>query len=231
MVVMAREVKAGEPVAARRRVYWQIVGTDGISPALAEAGGQPQISTNGGVWTGAGIGTLVAIGSGRYYADPTQGAVANVGDVIETRYKSPATAECPGDTVRVVAYDPDSDLAAVKGKTDALGAGQVTLISPVSVAGDRVEIRAGDDYLAADGRAIDFSAAGWPDLTGGSVAFALHGSSYQGSIPVHGSGSQTVRWEPSKAVTSGLRSGTVYAVATLANSDVVTLLSARVDVS
>lgn len=43
--------------------------------ATSEAGGQPQISTDGVVWTNTGIGTLTAIGNGRYYADLTQAAV------------------------------------------------------------------------------------------------------------------------------------------------------------
>ncbi len=111
---MPRLVKVSEATAARRRVYFQLVLSDGITPALAEAGGQPQISTNGGSWTNTGIGTLTAIGNGRYYADLTTGAVATAGDEIETRYKSLLTAECPGDSVQVVAFDP-SDLFVAPG--------------------------------------------------------------------------------------------------------------------
>lgn len=100
-------VLANEATAGRRRVYFHCVdATDGITAETGEAGGQPEISTNGGAWTSTGIGTLSAIGNGRYYADLTQVAVATAGDAIETRYKSVNTAETPGDSVRVVAFDP-----------------------------------------------------------------------------------------------------------------------------
>ncbi len=98
---MARLVQAGEATAARRRVYFLLVATDGITPALSESGGQPQVSVNGGAWTDAGIGVLVAIGQGRYYADLDPATVATPGDWAETRFKSAGTAECPGDSVQV----------------------------------------------------------------------------------------------------------------------------------
>ena len=54
-----------------------------LESALAEAGGQPQISVNSGAWTNTGIGVLVAIGNGRYSAPLTQAAVnGSAGDWI-----------------------------------------------------------------------------------------------------------------------------------------------------
>jgi len=104
---MAVLVKANEATATRRRVYFHLVDvTDGLTPETGEAGGQPQVATNGGAWTDTGIGTLSHIGNGRYYADLTQTLVATAGDSIETRFKSANTAETPGDSVRVVAFDP-----------------------------------------------------------------------------------------------------------------------------
>lgn len=106
---MARLMLANQATAAKRRVYFDLRdATDGITAETGEAGGQPQISTNGGAWTNTGIGTLVAIGNGRYYAELTQAAVQTAGDVIETRFKSANTAESPGDSVQVVAFDPDN---------------------------------------------------------------------------------------------------------------------------
>jgi hypothetical protein len=100
-------ILANESAAARRRVFFHCVDvTDGITPETGEASGQPQISTNGAAFTDTGIGTLTHIGNGRYYADLTQSAVATAGDAIETRYKSANTAETPGDSVRVVAFNP-----------------------------------------------------------------------------------------------------------------------------
>lgn len=114
-----RQVLAGQATAARRRVFFHLVGADGITPATGESGGQPQISTNGGAWSNTGIGALTSIGNGRYYADLTAAAVGNSGDVIQTRYKSANTAECPGDSVRVVAIDLDNGASLGLSNVDA----------------------------------------------------------------------------------------------------------------
>ena len=100
-------IKAGETTAEDKRVYFQCVdATDGIAAETGEAGGQPQISTNGAAFTNTGIGVLVAIGSGRYYAVLTDGAVDTTSRVIESHYKSANTAEAIGTTIQVVAFDP-----------------------------------------------------------------------------------------------------------------------------
>jgi hypothetical protein len=104
-----RLIQAGTTDTTLLQLYFAVVQTDGISPALDEAGGQPQISTNGTAWTNSGIGVLVAIGNGRYYAALSASAVLNPGDEIETRYASVNTAEIPGDSVTVVSYDPIVD--------------------------------------------------------------------------------------------------------------------------
>jgi hypothetical protein len=102
-------IQVDEATAAQRRVYFHLVdATDGITAETGENGEQPQISSDGAAWTNTGIGTLTAVGNGRYYADLTAGAVDTVGTVIETRYKSANTAESPGDTARVVSYDPNA---------------------------------------------------------------------------------------------------------------------------
>lgn len=111
------EIAANEATAAKRRVEFDLRDSaDFTTPELDEEGGQPQISVNDGAWTNTGIGTLVPVGgagqgascAGRYYATLTEAAVATAGDVIRTRYKSANTPETPGDTIRVVAYDPAS---------------------------------------------------------------------------------------------------------------------------
>jgi hypothetical protein len=102
---------ANQSDATKRRVYFDLRETDGLTPALDEAGGQPYrtVDTAGTLsWTTTGIGTLTAIGFGRYYAVLTQAAIATAGTVVETRYKSDNTVDCPGDTVQVVAFDPDN---------------------------------------------------------------------------------------------------------------------------
>lgn len=120
-------IKVNESISARRRIFFHLVdAADGITPELGEAGGQPQISTNGAAFTSTGIGALTSIGFGRYYADLTEAAVANIGDSIETRYKSANTAESPGDSVKVVAWDPfygvgDNSSTVVVGSDDDCG--------------------------------------------------------------------------------------------------------------
>jgi len=113
-------IKANESTASRRRVYFQLVSeSDGLTPETGEAGGQPQISINGAAWSDTSIGTLSAVGHGRYFAELTTGAVTTAGSIIETRYKSSNTAECPGQSVQVVAFDPHDAAALGLSRLDA----------------------------------------------------------------------------------------------------------------
>lgn len=100
-------IRAGEAAAARRRVYFDCRdAATGLVPQTGEAGGQPELSIDGAAWTSDGIGTLAAIGHGRYHAELAPSAVAAAGARIETRYKSPAVAECRGDAAQIVGFDP-----------------------------------------------------------------------------------------------------------------------------
>lgn len=113
-------IKANESNASRRRIYFHLVdGEDGITPETGEAAGQPQVSVDGSAWTDTGISTLTAIGHGRYHAELAQTLIAAAGLTIETRYKSANTAECPGDTVQVVAFDPHDASALGLSRIDA----------------------------------------------------------------------------------------------------------------
>ena len=98
-------IKVNEPSTVRRTVLFDIRATDGVTPALGEAGGQPQISINLGAWTNVGISTLVSLGNGRYYATYTLDTVSVVGRKIASRYKSGSTAETPGENAEVVSFD------------------------------------------------------------------------------------------------------------------------------
>jgi len=149
-------VKAGETTALRRRVRFYLVAADGITPVTGEAGGQPEVSINDAAYTATGIGVLVEIGTGNYYAELTTGAVAAVG-YIKTQYKSANTAYCPGTAVQVVAFDPNAatnlgltDVTAIKAKTDNLPA------SPAAV-GSAMTLAAGAIGAAA------WAAAGLPE--------------------------------------------------------------------
>lgn len=101
-------VRVGQTTASKRRMIFHLVQEDGITPATGEGGGQPEISIDGGAWAAAGIGTLAHTGFGRCYADVDVDTVSVTGRVIDGRYKSANTAECPArEVLRVVAYDPD----------------------------------------------------------------------------------------------------------------------------
>lgn len=96
-----RNVRLGE----NPRVYFNIPLADFSGPALAEAGGQPQVSLNGAGYDASGIGTLTAVGYGEYYAVLASSVILAVGDRLFTRYKSGATAEVDGDDFVVVDSD------------------------------------------------------------------------------------------------------------------------------
>ncbi len=124
-----------------------------------------------------------------------------------------------------------ADLALVKAKTDLLGAGTVEVVSPVAES-LVVTLVAGDDYYAADGRALTFSSSSWPDLTGATAAFMAYVQSggaaltTAGTIPAFGGSPQTVQVELSAMQTNNLAHASVvgYAVvATLADGHEVTL--------
>ena len=92
---------------ATRRLFFDLRQTDGLTPATGEAGGQPQVSFNGAAWENAGIGTLVHIGNGRYYAELTEPFVQQGAGQVESRYKSANTVESPGDSAQIVLFDPN----------------------------------------------------------------------------------------------------------------------------
>jgi hypothetical protein len=122
--------KIDETDSDRRLIYFDLRQADGVSPAILEDGGQPEVSINTSAWTGAMlIGTLTHIGNGRYYAELTATGVGTLGR-IETRYKSANTLECPGDSGQVVAFDPYdatflgiSGIEAIQTVTDKLDTG------------------------------------------------------------------------------------------------------------
>lgn len=134
---MSRQIQVGETTDSQRRVYFHLVdATDGITAELGEAGGQPQISIDGAAWTDTGIGVLSAIGNGRYYAELTESVVSVIGRIIETRYKSAATAECPGDSVEVIAepVTTDSIITALIANIPALSRSRITQTSAMATA-------------------------------------------------------------------------------------------------
>jgi hypothetical protein len=105
----------------------------------------------------------------------------------------------------------------------------ITVNSPV-LSGGSIEIIPGDDYYYADGRSLDWSSNDWPNLTGAaSVKFYAgfaSSSPVTMSVVTAGTGSQTVRAELPKTLTS-LLTGFVSdfsVVAVLSDGHVATLV-------
>ena len=121
---MPRLVKTSAGATARRAFFHLVDAGTGITAETGESGGQPQISVCGASWTNTGIGVLVKIGSGRYYATVGTTAISVPGRVIETRYKSAATAETPGDSFQVIAIDLDDINRAGMSALPAVAAGR-----------------------------------------------------------------------------------------------------------
>lgn len=121
-----RWIKAGTTGGTSTRIYFFLTdATDYVTPETGEAGGQPQISTDGAAWTDTGIGTLSSIGNGSYYADLTTGAVATAGKIVLTRYKSSNTSEARGTTAIVTAYAPSAETQTVSLGTSTIGTAQL----------------------------------------------------------------------------------------------------------
>lgn len=101
-----RTLRVGNTDPKNSRVYFDVRLTDG-SVATSEVGNQPQLSLNGASWNTTGIGVLVDIGFGSYYADFTTSFISNLtpGDIIRTRYKGTLTLETPGDTFQIIDDD------------------------------------------------------------------------------------------------------------------------------
>lgn len=63
-------------------------------------------------------------------------------------------------------------LAAVEEKATLIGTGVVVYGGPV-LSSSQVEIVQGDDYLAVDGRALEWTSSDWPDITGATVTLDI----------------------------------------------------------
>ena len=97
---------------------------------------------------------------------------------------------------------------AIKLRTDTIGAGTVTAVSPVA-AGGNATIDQGYDYYAADGRALnwaDDTPATWPDLSGAAAKFYCGRLVAPGTIS-NPAGPATVTVELSRTQTAALPIG------------------------
>lgn len=162
-----------ESTANRRRFWVFLVSTDGQSPALTEANGQPQLSKNGNPWADT-ANQLVAVGNGTYYVELTQAELDTEGNVF-IRYKSDNTLEF-GSVASVEKNPLDQPLTGhiesgtMGGALNRIGAVSLIVQSPVTEDGNLVITR-GDDYLVSNNRAIDFTINGFTYIAGTTFKF------------------------------------------------------------
>lgn len=102
--------------------------------------------------------------------------------------------------------------------------GTVTVVSPVGPTGADIALRRGDDYLAVDGRALDFSSDAWPDLTGATLVLRIGlYAEFDGTVLDASSARVELTAEQTTTLAAGRRRHIL--TATLANSDVITLVT------
>lgn len=190
---MARDFLLSEGTAARRRFPVYLVdATDGITAETGEAGGQPQISKQGGAFANT-TATLTAIGNGAYYVELTATELNTLG-LIVVRYKSANTAEFNMDG-QVVGYDPGSaDISGgvISGKvwdelrSNHVVAGSFGLASQLVRDGTAQAGAAGSITLDAGASATDnlYNGAIVAIYAGTGAGQARQGVSYVGSTKV-----------------------------------------------
>lgn len=106
-----------------------------------------------------------------------------------------------------------------------LDAAEVTVSSPVSANGTRIELVRGSAYATADGRALSFSSDAWPTLTGASVTLDIGAYVSVAGTMVSGSGTKVVRFDLTAAQTADLPQGShPFEVAALISGRAVTLV-------
>lgn len=117
----------------------------------------------------------------------------------------------------------------------SIGSGLITTVNPVAQGGVVTIVR-GDDYDAADGRALDWTdaSAAWPTLTGATIAFEIGDGLLivAGSVVTPTGPSKKVRAEPTALETATLEA-TIYDYdvrATLSSGNIVTLVRGQVKV-
>lgn len=118
----------------------------------------------------------------------------------------------------------DKHLDDILVRTNTIGAGTVTVVSPVATSGD-VAIDRGYDYYAADGRALrwtDETPATWPNLTGATATFYCGGLVVPGTIS-NPTGPATITVQLSRTQTAQLALGArpFHVDVTLANGHVI----------
>jgi len=120
----------------------------------------------------------------------------------------------------------DTEIAAIKAKTDLITTGSITVTSPEASDGTTVTTYQGDDYDDDHDRQIDWTVA-TPDLTGATIVLHVGSLDITCTLADAGESTQHVYAELTAAQSATLTSRryTYSVVATLSDSDVQTLIT------
>lgn len=192
------------------------------------------------------VAVSTRLASANYTAPPSAASVASAvwGAVTRTLTASgDPNAAAIADAVldELLAGHTDSgSVGSALAQVGALGSAAVTVVAPVTSSGDITVVR-GDDYAAADGRALSWTDTGgaWPDLTGATIVLTAQRAGQPHVWDVTclnpGDDEQTLQAEPTSAQTAllhpGQRGYKFDIQATLANTRVVTLVLGVVSVT
>ncbi len=142
--------------------------------------------------------------------------------LLAVNYTAPDNSAIAAIKAKVDSYL-DAAISAVLAAVSAISGSRVTVVSPISSSGD-VTIQIGDDYYSADGRALVWTSASWPTLTGGSAVLNVDGASTSVTLD---NATKTATVELSSSFTGAIPAGVYHfeILATLANGHIVTLVS------
>jgi len=157
--------------------------------------------------------------AGHVVAGSTAVALSAAGSAADPLLSAVPGAYLPGTAGEALG----SFTAARAAKLDLIGAGVLTVVSPVTATGN-VGLMLGDDYLLADGRALLFTVTGYPVLTGGAIAMRVRKATVI-SLPgvVTGAAACYVEVTKTQLATIGAGVYTYDLQATLVGGSVVTL--------
>lgn len=126
------------------------------------------------------------------------------------------------------AADLDDQLDAIAARTILISAGGFSIVSPVNSDGTEITLFRGDDYFNADARALIFTSADFPVLTGLTVKLKVAGiDDITGAV----TSATSVYFEIARATTATMGGGDFEVEATLADGHVSTIATGTITMS
>ena len=205
-------------LGATNAIPFVLVDTGGLEVAGLSDAFTVTVSVNGGAF-GASAGTKAELSGGWYLYTATAAECATAG----TLALKVTAAGCAQQNLVYGVASTAAQLAAIKAKTDTIGAVSVTITSPVAASGAITVLR-GDDYLLVDGRELSFTGTNWPSIIGATVVLRVLTptvTSYSATVTGAAACYVALTDTQTEALTPGVYSYDLQA--TLSNASVVTL--------